>query len=168
MKHHARLSAAVALTLALNACSVSSPVRVTTPQLESMPHEVAIDPGKEPSTQAAHFAARFERRLTALGRRVHAEAPYRLSLALASHDSSIGIAAEPGKDAKSIAWQSEPRKRSLFDGCKPQRLRAVAVGSLGTTALTSLHAEAELDTCKENGAELDRLADALAEAISRR
>ncbi len=168
MQGFARQVLALALAGVLPACSVTTPVRLAAPQREALPSELAVDPGKDPASDLAHFTKSFESRLAASGINIRADAEYRLTITLAAQRSVSGVTSDPGKNAKLIEWRSKPRKRSIFDGCDPQRLRAVVIGSKGLTAYTSLHAEAELDTCKSRQMELDRLAAALAEAIINR
>ncbi|WP_144039821.1 hypothetical protein [Novosphingobium sp. TH158] len=156
------------MPLALGACSVSTPVRVTQPLAASLPQVVTVDPGKNPPAAMSAFATAFSRELESRGTRVAAGQGFQLTLALSAQDSSAGLTQDAQGDAKSVAWRSAPRRGSLFDGCRPQRLRATVIGSQGLNAEPALHAEAELDTCKDRTAELNRLAIALAEAVTRR
>lgn len=152
----------------LQACSVSTPVRVAVPQQSSLPEAVALNLGEQASPALSAFGASFTRELGKGGISVRADAPYRLNLALSAQASQSGLTADQGKDPKAMAWQAAPRRKGFLESCPAERLRAVAVGSRGLDARPPLVAEAELDTCKDRAAELDRLAAALAGAIIRR
>lgn len=154
--------------LALQACAVSTPVRVAVPQQSSLPEAVALDIGRQAGPAMNDFAASLGRELAKSGVSIRADAPYRLTLALSAQPSRSGLTADPGKDPKTIAWQAKPRRKGMFENCQAERLRVVAVGSRGLDARPPLVAEAELDSCKDKPAELDRLAAALAAAITRR
>lgn len=153
---------------ALQACAVSTPVRVAVPSQAALPEVVTIDLGAQPGAALVGFAKRFTRHLGEGGVTVRGDAPYRLTLALSVQPSAAGVTSDGGSEAKSIAWQSRPRRKRLFENCPADRLRVVAVGSMGLNASPPLVAEAELDSCKNRAAELDRLAAALAGAITRR
>ncbi len=153
---------------ALQACAVSTPVRLTVPHKSALPDAVSLDLGPQPAPALIAFADQFSRQLGEGGVKVRSDAPYRLTLTLSSQPSLAGVTSNGGSDPKSIDWQSRPRRKALFENCAADRLRAVAVGSLGLDASPPLVAEAELDSCKDRTAELDRLAAALAGAIIRR
>lgn len=153
---------------ALQACAVATPVRIATPQQGALPDAVSLDMGDQVSPALAAFAARFTRELEKGGVSVTDKAPYRLTLALSAQPSQAGLTSDGGSDPKAVSWAAEPRRKALFENCQPERLRAVAVGSAGLNASPPLVAKAELDSCKDRAAELDRLAVALAGAITRR
>lgn len=153
---------------ALQACAVSTPVRLAVPQKSALPVAVSLDLGAQPGPALTAFADTFTRHLGEGGVTVRGDAPYRLTLTLSVRPALAGVTSDSGNDAKAIAWQSRPRRKGLFENCPADQLRAVAVGSLGLNASPPLVAEAELDSCKDRAAELDRLAAALAGAITRR
>lgn len=152
----------------LQACAVSTPVRIAMPQSSALPETVALDIGEQASSSLTSFASRFARELEKSGTRVSDKAPFRLTLALSAQPSHGGMTSDKGSDPKAVTWQAHPRRKTLFENCQPERLRAVVVGSAGLNASPPLIAEAELDSCKDRSAELDRLAAALANAITRR
>lgn len=154
---------------ALQACAVSTPVRVATPRQGTLPQAVSLDLGDQASPALTAFAARFTRELEKGGVGVRDQAPYRLTLALSAQPSHAGVTSDGSSDSKKVVWAAQPRRsKALFENCRPERLRAIAVGSQGLNASPPLVAEAELDSCKDRAAELDRLAAALAQAIIRR
>lgn len=158
----------LASAFALQACSVSTPVRLAVPREGALPSAVALDLGKQASPALNAFAARFARALDEGGVTVSPDASYRLTLALSAQPAGAGVTSQTGSDPKSIAWQSAPRRKGEFENCTAERLRAVVTGSPSLNASPSLIAEAELDTCKDRAVELDRLALALAGRITRR
>ncbi|MFM5908184.1 MAG: hypothetical protein ACKOPO_11475 [Novosphingobium sp.] len=160
--------ALAALVSLSSACSVSTPVRIASPRPGAVPAQLDLIVDKDSPAGVSAFAAGVGTRLSARGITVKAGATYRLVVTLASTESALGTTTAPGKDARLIDWQSRPRKGSLFDGCTPSRLRAVAIGSQGLTAEPELKVSAELDTCKADERVLDRLADALVAEITRR
>lgn len=153
---------------ALQACAVSTPVRLAVPHTSALPDAVSLDLGPQPNLALTAFADRFTRHLGEGGVTVRGDAPYRLTLTLSAQPALSGVTSDGGSNPKAIDWQSRPRRKGLFENCRADRLRAVAVGSLGLDASPPLVAEAELDSCKDRTAELDRLAAALAGAITRR
>ncbi|WP_310531628.1 hypothetical protein [Novosphingobium sp.] len=154
--------------VAVQACAVSTPVRLSVPRQSALPDAVSLDLGPQPGPALTAFANRFTRQLNEGGVTVRSDAPYRLTLTLSAQPSLAGVTSDGGSDPKAIDWQSRPRRKGLFENCAADRLRAVAVGSIGLNANPPLVAEAELDSCKDRTAELDRLAVALAGAITRR
>lgn len=154
---------------ALQACAVSTPVRLAAPQKSALPDAVALDVGAQPGPEMTAFADRFARHLGDGGVKVRGDAPYRLTLALSAQQSRAGVTSDGGSDPKAIGWQSRPRRKAgLFENCSPERLRAVAIGSIGLDASPPLVAEAELDSCMGRAGEIDRLAAALAGELTRR
>ncbi|MFM6932403.1 MAG: hypothetical protein ACKOUT_09190 [Novosphingobium sp.] len=152
----------------LHACAVSTPVRVAVPHSAALPETVSLDIGPQASPALAAFAADFTRELAKGGTRVSEGAPFHLTLALSAQPSQSGVTSDSGSNPKAVSWQSLPRRKSMFDNCQPERLRAVVVGNQGLSASPPLVAEAELDSCKDSAAEFGRLAAALASAITRR
>ncbi|MFM5932472.1 MAG: hypothetical protein ACKOPQ_16385 [Novosphingobium sp.] len=146
---------------------MSTPVRLSVPKAGAVPSQVELVVEKDSPAGVRAFVASLGSRLTAKGVSLREGAPYRLVVTLASTPADLGTTNDAGSDPKSIAWQSRPRKGSAFDGCKPRRLRAVAVGSQGLTAEPDMKVSAELDTCKAEQPELDRLSEALATALTR-
>lgn len=153
---------------ALQGCAVSTPVRIAVPRQSALPDAVMLDLGPQPGPGLTAFADRFTRQLGEGGVQVRGDAPYRLTLTLSAQPSLAGLTSDGARDPKAVDWQSRPRRKALFENCAADRLRAVAVGSIGLDASPPLVAKAELDSCKDRTAELDRLAVALADAITRR
>ncbi|MCW1403258.1 hypothetical protein OKA06_13335 [Novosphingobium sp. MW5] len=133
-----------------------------------MPDAVSLDLGEKAGPTLTAFASSFGRELEKGGVTVQAGAPFRLTLALSVLPSQSGLTSDQGKDPKAINWQAAPRHKGLFENCRAERLRAVVVGSRGLDARPPLVAKAELDSCKDRSAEVERLAAALASAITRR
>lgn len=167
MRFLTKASCLIAVT-ALQACAVSTPVRIAVPQQDALPDRVSLDIGAQVSPDLLAFAASFTRELGKGGVAVQSGAPYRLTLALSALPAQSGLTSDQGKDPKAVAWQAPPRRKGLFENCRAERLRALAIGSRGLDARPPLVAEAELDSCKDRAAELDRLAIALAGAVMRR
>lgn len=167
MRLFTRASGLIAIA-ALQACTVSTPVRVAVPQASELPQAVSLELGQQASPELSAFAASFTRELAKGGIDVRSGSPFRLTLALSAQPALSGLTSDPGKDPRAIEWQAAPRRKGMFENCRAERLRAVAVGSRGLDARPPVVAEAQLDTCKARATELDRLATALAGAITRR
>lgn len=153
-------------SLLLSACSVSGPVRLSGAGVSALPAEVSIETGTPGQSDPllAQFSARLADRLAASGVRNHAGAPYRLVISLSEADATAGITQDKGGEARSVVWQSAPRRHRWYEGCKPRRLRAVAVGLNSAGAVSRV--QAELDRCAADAPAVNELADELARRLT--
>jgi hypothetical protein len=165
-----KLAASLALSLALCACSVAVPPNVRSIGA-GLPQKIFLISGQPEGNKSSELQAEFNRQLaTALERRgvaVQDGSTFGLTVAVALAPAGIGITQSTGAAGHSVTWSEAPRKKGLFDSCRPQRLRVVV--SSGSVAGTPQKlAEGEVSACRITQVQSAALATKLAEDLTRR
>lgn len=158
----ARRTASVLLAMAmLGACAIPKDLRLET-QGPGLPADAAVAIQTAPlgDPVAERFAGALAAAFAARGHDITSTAPVTAVFSFTRRDRAIG-AADGAVPASSPVWISRPARRSLFQGCKGERLRAtLALYARGGDALIH-RASGEIDGCSFTEADLDNLAQAL-------
>lgn len=155
------------LGLALSACAAHELPHIATSGA-GLPAGTAVAlapaPGALESSEGQRIAGILGAALARRGHPVSPEAPYAVAFALSRRPAAMGITQDAGNDPKSVAWSSSPRPRYSLE-CRRQRVQLTLVATRRQGNEVVWKGSAQVDGCRLDAAEAERLAEDLSARI---
>lgn len=156
-------AATLGLALGLASCAITTPVAIasTTGALPAG-HAIELAPAETSHSTRARFATALEEAFRTHSVAIADGAPAIADFAFSSHDATSGVADPARQTAEGeIPWESHPRKRSPFDKCSAQRLRATLLLLSREDGSILYRGVGEADVCELGDEQVSALAEAL-------